>query len=99
MTAEGGIRMQIKREAISREMIETALTCETPTELVKLAKERGYEMTEAEAEAYLSELADFQLDSDQLKKVAGGLYESHDSKVTCRQYCNGDCYQVCYEYY
>ena len=72
MTAEGGIRMQIKREAISREMIETALTCETPAELVKLAKERGYEMTEAEAEAYLSELADFQLDSDQLKKVAGG---------------------------
>ena len=42
MTAEGGIRMQIKREAISREMIETALTCETPAELVKLAKERGY---------------------------------------------------------
>ena len=29
-------------------------------------------MTEAEAESYLSELADFQLDSDQLKKVAGG---------------------------
>ena len=90
---------KIKKSELTREQIELAMGCDSPTALVKLAKERGYEMTEAEAEAYLSELADFKLDSDQLKKVAGGLYETHDSKVTCRQYCNEDCYQVCYQYY
>ena len=89
----------VKKETITKEMIEKAMACETPADLMKLAKSEGYEMTEAEAEAYFSELTDVNLDSEQLKEVAGGLYETHDSKVTCRQYCNGDCHQVCYEYY
>ena len=90
--------MQIQREAITREMIDKALACETPAELVKLAKDEGYEMTEADAEAYLDELADFRLDSEQLKKVAGGLYYTNETKVTCRLYCGGECTSDCAYY-
>ncbi len=90
--------MQIKREAITKEMVEKAMSCETPADLVKLAKDEGYEMTEAEAEAYLSELTDYKLDSEQLKKVAGGLYDSNESKVTCRQFCGRECDGVCWKY-
>ena len=81
----------VKREDITREMIDKALACETPAELVKLAKDEGYEMTEAEADAYLSELADSKLDSGQLKKVAGGgLYGTDNMEVVkCDNYCEG----------
>ena len=41
-------------------------------ELVTLAKENGVELTAKEAEAYLSEFEDVDLDSAQMKKVAGG---------------------------
>ena len=35
-------------------------------------KTGGYEITKEEAEAYLDEIADIELDNEQLKKVAGG---------------------------
>ena len=37
-----------------------------------LAKSEGFEITKAEAEAYLTELDDFELDEKALDKVAGG---------------------------
>ena len=79
----------VKKETITKEMIEKAMACETPADLMKLAKSEGYEMTEAEAEAYLSELADFKLDSDQLKKVAGGRLYGKGVEVTkCDDFCD-----------
>ena len=39
---------------------------------MKLAKENGVELTVQEAEVYLSEIEDIDLDSSQMKKVAGG---------------------------
>ena len=38
----------------------------------ELAKAQGVELTKEEAEAFLSEIDDVDLDSAQLKKVAGG---------------------------
>ena len=49
-----------------------AMACETPEELIELAEKTGIEITKAEAEAYLDELQDFELDPETLKKVAGG---------------------------
>lgn len=54
-------------------MLEKAAKCKTAKELVALAKTGGFEITEAEADAYLSELADFELDSSELDRVAGGI--------------------------
>ena len=64
--------MPIDKNEITKEMIAKALQCETPDELIALAKAGGYEVTEEDAEAYLKELEDFELDSDVLQKVAGG---------------------------
>ena len=61
---------QIKN--LTKEQIQKAMACDTPEALVKLAKENGVELTQEEAEAYLSEMADVDLDATQLKKVAGG---------------------------
>ncbi len=92
--------MQIKKEAITGEMIEKALACESPKDLVTLAGKEGYEMTEAEAEAYLDELADFKLDSEALKKIAGGgcgYYNCGARQKNCDDYCPGYCtgHDVC----
>ena len=58
-------------------MIAKAMQCETSDELIALANSEGIELTKEEAEAYLVELEDFELDSDVLQKVAGGgIYET-----------------------
>ena len=65
---------KINVNELTKEQIEKAMACETADELMKLAKDEGYEMTKDEAEAYMAELADFEMDDEQLKKVAGGDY-------------------------
>ena len=82
---------KIDGKEISREVLAKAMLCETPEELVKLAKENGVELTKEVAEAYLSEFEDIDLDSDQLKKVAGGFgegkdYEKKPNVPQCRGY-------------
>ena len=74
--------MPINKNEITKEMIEKAMQCETADELIALAKSEGIELTKEEAEAYLAELADVELDGEMLKKVAGG---------------RGDCYADCWD--
>ena len=64
--------MPIDKNEITKEMIAKAMQCETADELIALANSEGIELTKEEAEAYLVELEDFELDSDVLQKVAGG---------------------------
>ncbi len=64
--------MPIDKSKITKEMMEKVLKCETVDELMALAKSEGFEITKAEAEAYLAELGDFELDEKALDKVAGG---------------------------
>ena len=52
---------------------------QTAEQLIALAKKGGFEITEQEAEAYLAELENCELDAADLEKVAGG---------------GGDCYTV-----
>ena len=59
------------------------MACETVEELMELAKAEGVELTKEEAEAYMAEMADVELDSDALKNVAGG--------VCYMAACNDDC--------
>ena len=69
--------MPINKNEITKEMIAKAMQCETADELIALANSEGIELTKEEAEAYLAELEDFELDSDVLQKVAGGgIYET-----------------------
>ena len=64
--------MSINRKEITKEMLAKAMQCRNADELIALAKTRGMEMTREEAEAYMAELADFELDADTLQNVAGG---------------------------
>ena len=81
----------INGKEITKELLVKAMQCDTPEELMKLAKEHDFEITKEQAEAYLSELEDIDLDSDQLKKAAGGFgegkeYEKKPITPQCRGY-------------
>ena len=65
--------MPINKNELTKEQIQKAMSCETAEELMELAKTVGVELTKEEAEAYLAEMEDVELDSDALKQVAGGL--------------------------
>ncbi len=58
--------------SFTKEQIEKAMACETPEELIALAKEAGVELTLEQAKAYLEELENVELDEKALDKVAGG---------------------------
>ena len=64
--------MPIDKSKITKEMMEKAAKCETAEELIALAKKEGFAITKAEAEAYLTEIDNMELDSESLDKVAGG---------------------------
>jgi len=64
--------MTIDKSKITKEMLEKASHCETAEELITLAKTEGFEITKAEAEAYLAELENCELDTTELEKIAGG---------------------------
>lgn len=63
----------INKNTLTREQIMKAMGCETAEELMALAKTEGYELTREEAEAYMAELADFDLDEATLSRAAGGF--------------------------
>ena len=58
---------------LTKEQIANAMACETAEELMATAKAMGYEITKEEAEAYMAELEDFELDEENIKKIAGGM--------------------------
>ena len=64
--------MSIDKSKITKEMLDKALECKTADQLVALAKDNGVTLTKEEAEAYLAELENLELDSADLDKVAGG---------------------------
>ena len=64
--------MPVNKKEITKEMIRKAMQCKDADELMALAKANGFDITKDEAEAYMAELADVELDDKQLKNVAGG---------------------------
>ena len=77
--------MPINKNEITKEMIEKAMQCKTADELIALAKTGGFELTREEAEAFMAELVDVELDANTLKNVAGGGFCYTD----CRSVCGG----------
>ena len=72
---------EIDKNALTKEQIEKAMACKTADELIATAKAEGVDLTVDEAEAYLAELSDFELDDEALSKAAGG---------GCYSECNRD---------
>ena len=65
--------MPINKNELTKEQIAKAMACETAEELMALAKAEGMELTKEEAEAYMAEMEDIELDEETLAKVAGGM--------------------------
>ena len=64
--------MSVNKKELTKEMLEKAMRCETAEELMTMCKSKGIDITREEAEAYLAELADFELKDGDLLRVAGG---------------------------
>ena len=78
--------MPINKNELTKEQIAKAMSCETVEELMELAKSEGFELTKEEAEAYMAEMEDVELDSDALKQVAGGM--CYSAGMGADQRCN-----------
>ena len=64
--------MPIDKIELTKEQVAKAMARKTAEELMAMAKAEGIDLTKEEAEAYLAEMDDVELDSDTLKQVAGG---------------------------
>ena len=80
--------MPINKNEITSEMVQKALQCKTAEDLIAYAKTEGIDLTKEEAEADRAELGDQELDSEQLRKVAGG---GDGPYVDCFTDCLTDC--------
>ncbi|MBO7048018.1 MAG: hypothetical protein J6W62_03815 [Spirochaetia bacterium] len=65
--------VEFEKFNLTKEQLEKAMRCKTVDELVALAKTGGFEITKDQAEAFMAELADFELDNAALEKIAGGI--------------------------
>ena len=64
--------MPIDKTKITKEMLDKAEQCKTADDLVALAKANGITLTKEEADAYLAEMDNMELDEEALDNVAGG---------------------------
>ncbi len=69
---------KIIKSDLTKEMIEKAMQCKTAEKLLELAEAEGYDITKEEAEAYMAEMADVELDEKTLSKAAGGICYMED---------------------
>ncbi|MBE6095028.1 MAG: hypothetical protein E7199_06100 [Schwartzia succinivorans] len=80
--------MSINKNEITKEMLVKAMQCHTAEELMALAKSEDRELTKEEAEAYLAEIDDFELEEEALEKVAGGYNICENYGKACPGYIN-----------
>jgi len=71
--------MPINENELTKEMVAKAMKCETADDLIALAKAEGIDLTKEEAEAYLAEMNDVELDDTALQQVAGGTSSVADA--------------------
>ena len=60
-------------QVLKKDLIEKAMHCKNAEELMALAESEGISLTKEDAEAYLAEMEDVELDGEMLEQVAGGV--------------------------
>ena len=68
---------------LTKEQIRKAMACETPEELIELAKSGGIELSMEEAKAYMAEFEDCEMDAEDLRQIAGGGSFYCPTRQTC----------------
>ena len=71
-------------------MIQKAMECKDAGELIALAQENDIEITQEEAEAYLEELEDVELDEKALSEMSAAGCYMDCSTDTCSDNCGMD---------
>ena len=79
---------KLDRNNLTPQMIQKAMECKDASELIVLAQENDIELTQEEAEAYLAELEDIELDEKELSDV---------SAAACYDHCPPECRDFFYE--
>ena len=64
-------------ERIDKELLAAALQCKNTDELMELAKSKGYDITQEQAESFLGNHSSNELDDKELDDVSGGAWK-HD---------------------
>ncbi len=54
------------------------MQCDSVEEIIKLAGDNGIEVSKEEAEAFLDEYSDIELDEEMLDMASGGAYDCND---------------------
>ena len=80
--------MGINKNELTAEQIRKAMECKDAAELMEFAKNEGFDITLEEAEGYLDELSDIELDKETLDKVAGGYNVCENYGKACPNYIN-----------
>ena len=76
--------------SLTKEQIAMAMKCKTADELIALAKKMGVVITKEQAEAYLTELQDYELDDATLERIAGGVcWTNCPSESSCLHHVCG----------
>ena len=78
--------MPIDKSKLTKEMLAKAANCNSADELIALAKANGITLTKEEAEAYLAEMDNVELDNAVLDKVAGGGCYSENNFDPCNNF-------------
>ena len=63
---------KLDKSFFNKENLAKAMECKTPEELIELAKKYNINITKEQAEAYLAEFENIEMDEKALEKVAGG---------------------------
>ena len=76
--------------SFTKEQIAMAAQCKTPEELIELAKKYSIEITKEQAEAYLAEFSNVELDEKALEKIAGGdcYFKGRCMSIQCPRFCS-----------
>ena len=80
-------------EKISKEMLATAMQCKTADELVELAKSKGYDITQEQAEAYIEQFSSYELTDKELDEISSGdsKWRRCTNYNSCKQRCRYEC--------
>ena len=89
--------MTINKKDITKELVEKALQCKTAEDLMELAKAEGVSITKEDAEAYMAELADVEMDGKDLNVEMDGKDLKHVAGGDCYHYCPPDCHHCPYD--
>lgn len=68
---------------VSREQLKKAMECRSKEELMELAKNEGIELTDEEAQKFLSSVSEKKVDLNDLEDINGGLCAGNVCGLDC----------------